>query len=201
MTNRGPKPSWQARGVVARSDAPARPVTQLMWAVRLLLEAGFPSRSTLWSMSLQDGVFNVTPQDFSRAVDVWEASVRATHDFVTDADLSIFRPMVTSALPAIKELACVRDGESQLAGFVAVVDGKVEMLFLHPDNRGQGGGKRLLEYAIREFAAVELDVNEQNPQAIGFYERMGFDVVGRSERDGTGKPYPILHMRLRRHEG
>lgn len=52
--------------------------------------------------------------------------------------------------------------------------------------------------AIHEFGAVELDVNEQNPQAIGFYARMGFDVVGRSERDGTGKPYPILHMQLRR---
>ena len=172
-----------------------------MRAVRLLIEAGIQRRSTLRSMPLQDGVYSVTSEDYDRAVDVWEASVRATHHFVTEEDLAIFRPMVTAALPAIKRLACVRDESSQVAGFVAVVDGKVEMLFLHPDNRGQGGGKRLLEYAIREFAAVELDVNEQNPQAIGFYERMGFGVMGRSELDGTGKPYPILHMRLRRIEG
>ena len=151
-------------------------------------------------MTLQDGVFKVASEDYARVVDVWEASVRATHDFVAETDIQIFRPIVTAALPAIENLACLRDQKGQLAGFVAVVDSKVEMLFLHPESRGQGGGKRLLEYAIDEYGAVSLDVNEQNPQATGFYERMGFEVVGRSEIDGTGKPYPILHMRLREGE-
>ncbi len=151
-------------------------------------------------MTLQDGVFKVAPEDFPQVVDVWEASVRATHDFVAERDLQVFRPMVAAALPAIEQLACLRDQTGWLMGFIAVVEGKVEMLFLHPNSRGQGGGKRLLEYALHEFGAVELDVNEQNPQALGFYQRMGFEVVGRSELDGTGKPYPILHMRLRRGE-
>lgn len=148
-------------------------------------------------MTLQHGVFNVTPEDFPRAVEVWEASVRATHDFVKEEDLLIFRPMVTAALPTIENLACVRDGTGELAGFVAVCAGKVEMLFLYPDSRGQGGGKRLMEHAIREFGASVLDVNEQNAQAIGFYQRLGFRVTGRSDYDGTGKPYPILHMARR----
>ena len=34
----------------------------------------------------------------------------------------------------------------------------------------------------------------RNEQALGFYLKYGFSVVSRSERDGTGKPYPILHM-------
>jgi putative acetyltransferase len=54
----------------------------------------------------------------------------------------------------------------------------------------------LLHHAIAAFGATELDVNEQNEQAVGFYRRMGFEVVGRSALDGTGKPYPLLHMRL-----
>ena len=41
-----------------------------------------------------------------------------------------------------------------------------------------------------------LDVNEQNEQALGFYLHMGLEVVGRSERDDFGKPYPLLHMRV-----
>ncbi len=60
-----------------------------------------PSWSTLQAMVLRDGVFQVPPEDYATAVDVWEASVRATHDFVTDEDLLVFRPMVTAALPAI----------------------------------------------------------------------------------------------------
>jgi putative acetyltransferase len=147
-------------------------------------------------MQLQPGVFPIHPDDFARTVEVWEASVRATHHFVSEADIEFFRPIVRDALPQIRELACIRDDRGQVAGFVAVADHKVEMLFLHPAARGQGAGRRLLSYAIAAFGATELDVNEQNEQAVGFYLSMGFEVVGRSELDGTGKPYSLLHMRL-----
>jgi putative acetyltransferase len=147
-------------------------------------------------MQLQAGVSPVYPPDYPRLVAVWRASVRATHHFVSEADLRVFEPLVRAALPKIAQLACVRDGQGWAAGFIAVVDRKVEMLFIHPGARGQGAGRRLLEYAISKFDAVELDVNEQNAQAIGFYLHLGFVVVGRSALDGTGKPYPLLHMRL-----
>lgn len=42
--------------------------------------------------------------------------------------------------------------------------------------------------------ATSVDVNEQNPQAIGFYEHHGFRTVSRTTHDPSGKPYPILHM-------
>ena len=32
--------------------------------------------------------------------------------------------------------------------------------------------------------------------AVGFYEHYGFEVFDRSETDGMGDPFPILHMRL-----
>jgi putative acetyltransferase len=41
-------------------------------------------------------------------------------------------------------------------------------------------------------------VNEQNPQGVAFYRHMGFGQVGRSELDGQGNPFPLLHMRLNR---
>ena len=37
-------------------------------------------------------------------------------------------------------------------------------------------------------------MNEQNAQAVGFYEHMGYKVVSRDELDTEGKPYPILHL-------
>ena len=73
-------------------------------------------------------------------------------------------------------------------------DGNVEMLFLDPDYRGRGGGSLLLRHAFTSFAATSVDVNEQNPQALGFYQHHGFRVVSRSTHDSTGKPYPILHL-------
>ncbi len=71
------------------------------------------------------------------------------------------------------------------------------MLFLAPEARGQGLGRQLLEYGIQTFGVPQLGVNEQNPQARGFYEHMGFAVCGRTETDGMGNPFPILRMERR----
>ncbi len=149
-------------------------------------------------MQLQVGVFRVHPEDFARVVDVWEASVRATHHFVTEANIQFFKPLVRNELPQMAELACVRDNDGQVAGFIGVAGEKVEMLFIHPTWRGQGIGRQLLTYAVTTLGATMVDVNEQNAQAVGFYRRMGFEVSGRSALDSTGKPFPLLHMRLHR---
>jgi putative acetyltransferase len=149
-------------------------------------------------MPLQEGVYPIGPTEFPRVVDVWEASVRATHHFVAEADIAIFRPLVEAALPHVPALLGVRGEDGLVAGFIGVKTDEVEMLFIHPAWRGQGAGKRLLRYAVTEWGATRLDVNEQNEQAVGFYHAMGFEVAGRSELDGMGKPYPLLHMRLAR---
>ena len=53
-----------------------------------------------------------------------------------------------------------------------------------------------MEYGIAEYDVKELVVNEQNPQAKGFYEHMGFRVRERSELDEQGNPYPVLFMEI-----
>ena len=45
---------------------------------------------------------------------------------------------------------------------------------------------------IEHYDVQTLAVNEQNPQAHGFYEHMGFK---RTELDEQGQPYPLLYMR------
>jgi putative acetyltransferase len=144
---------------------------------------------------LQDGISPTQPEDFDRVVEVWEASVRATHDFVSEPDIQTFKPLVRAGLPQVETLACMRDADGQVVGFIGVENGEIQSLFIHPDWRGKGIGRKLLTWAVETRGATTLDVNEQNEQAIGFYRRMGFEVVGRSPVDGMGKPYPLLHMR------
>jgi putative acetyltransferase len=148
------------------------------------------------AMRIQPGVHPVVPADVPRLVEVWEASVRATHHFLSEADIQFFKPAVRDELVGALELACVRDGHGRLVGFVGVAHGKVEALFIHPALRGLGVGRTLLEHAVRTLGATRVDVNEQNEQAVGFYRRMGFETEGRSPVDGLGKPFPLLHMRL-----
>lgn len=149
-------------------------------------------------MHTQAGIGPVEAEDIPRAVEVWEESVRATHHFLTEADIQFLKPSVGDGLTrALHQLACVRDDAGQVVGFVGVAGTHVDSLFIHPAWRGKGIGRRLLTYAIETLGATELDVNEQNDQATGFYRHMGFEVVGRSAVDGMGLPFPLLHLRLR----
>lgn len=147
-------------------------------------------------MLLQEGIHPVQIADFSRVVEVWEASVRATHHFLSEADIQFFKPLVRDDLLRVAELACVRDVEGEVVGFAGVADGKIEALFIHPSWHGAGIGRRLVNHAVAALGATAVDVNEQNEQAVGFYLRMGFAVEGRADVDSLGKPFPLLHMRL-----
>jgi len=135
--------------------------------------------------------------DYEELTRVWEASVRATHQFLPDSYIELLRNLVLTRYLDAVMLICTKDRQQRITGFAGIAAGKIEMLFIDPDHRGQGLGKQLLRYAIERLNADELDVNEQNPQALGFYEKQGFEVIGRSEVDGMGQAYPLLHMRLR----
>ncbi|WP_319542269.1 GNAT family N-acetyltransferase [uncultured Pseudodesulfovibrio sp.] len=134
--------------------------------------------------------------DYHDLVEVWEASVRATHGFLSEEDIQFFKPLILNDYFSAVELYYIKDSRGTIHGFVGVAEQKVEMLFLDPRSRGTGLGKFLLNFAIAELGANTVDVNEQNPSAVGFYEHMGFKVVGRSSVDGLGKPFPLLHMEL-----
>lgn len=141
-------------------------------------------------------VEHVFPDDYAEMLDVWEDSVRATHSFLSEQDIAFFKPIILEqAFPAVS-LRCIKDTKNNILGFVGVHESKVEMLFVLDDARGRGVGKKLLKYAIEQLDANKVDVNEQNPLAVGFYQHMGFNVVSRSAVDDMGKPFPILHMSL-----
>ena len=128
-------------------------------------------------------------------VELWEASVRATHLFLNDDEVKRIKGYVPQALAAVPHLVAA-DRSGRPAGFLGVDGERIEMLFLAPEARGRGLGRALLAYAVRQYGAREVTVNEQNPQAVGFYEHMGFRTYRRTDRDEEGGPYPLLYMRL-----
>ncbi|MGN0871535.1 MAG: GNAT family N-acetyltransferase [Victivallales bacterium] len=128
---------------------------------------------------------------------VWEDSVRSSHEFLSEQDIENLKPMVLSALRAVPQLFCLfREKDHGVIGFMGVDGGMLEMLFLASAWRGRGYGKKMICYAIGKLKISRVDVNEQNHQARKFYERAGFSVYARSELDGQGNPFPVLHMKL-----
>ena len=129
-----------------------------------------------------------TPELMERLLAVWESSVRATHSFLTESEILRIRDYVPQALNGVVHLVIAEENGCP-AAFMGVENGQLEMLFAAAEHRGQGYGKALLQYGMERYGVKSLTVNEQNPQAVGFYAHMGFQTVRRS-----GTAYPILYM-------
>ena len=142
----------------------------------------------------------VTPVDrtvslVEELVKLWEASVRATHHFLTEKDILHLTPFVEEAVRGIETLLVMYLGNRPV-GFLGLLDLKIEMLFVAPDYFGNGLGRQLVEMAIEKYHVHYVDVNEQNPRAEGFYRHIGFRTFARTEMDEQGNPFPILKMKL-----
>ena len=127
---------------------------------------------------------------------VWEASVRATHDFLKAEDIDFYKAIVETIDFNQFEVRLAMSEHNDVLGFLGVAANKLGMLFLQPDYRGKGIGKALTRLAIDELNVTEVDVNEGNTNAVGIYKYFGFEQYDRSPLDSSGKPYPILMMRL-----
>lgn len=126
---------------------------------------------------------------------IWEDSVRATHLFLSGAEVLKIREYVPQAIGSVEHLVIAERDDGKPIGFLGTEKGRLEMLFLASAERGKGTGKQLLEYGIQNYGIREVTVNEQNPQAVGFYEHMGFGTYKRTDLDEEGSPYPLLYMR------
>jgi putative acetyltransferase len=135
------------------------------------------------------------PEEGPRAVEIWAAAVDATHDFLTAQDRAAIGREVADFLPGAPLWLAV-DADDRAIGFLLMNDSHMEALFIDPGHRGSGVGRALVDHAAALHGAITTDVNEQNGQAVGFYRRLGFVETGRSDRDGQGRPYPLVHLRL-----
>ena len=138
-------------------------------------------------------VETTTSADYLELIAVWESSIRANHSFLSEEDIAFLKPLILEQYLDAVDLRIVKD---EFDNFIGVAEQNVEMLFVSAEHRHKGIGALLLKNAIKNQAAKKVDVNEQNPDAVGFYKALGFNVIARSPLDGQGKPFPLLHMQL-----
>ncbi|WP_303635894.1 MULTISPECIES: acetyltransferase [Stenotrophomonas] len=127
-------------------------------------------------------------------VDLWRRAVDATHHFLSAEDRQAIDAEVAGFLPQAALTVAV-DADDRPLGFMLVEGTHMEALFIDPEVRGTGIGRQLLQHALATHPQLSTDVNAQNTQAVGFYQRMGFMETGRSAVDAQGRPYPLIHLR------
>jgi putative acetyltransferase len=128
---------------------------------------------------------------------LWERSVRPTHTFLAEHDIQTLRPQVEQAFAndALDWWVICNESDKPV-GFLGYTPGVVEGLFIDPAYHRRGLGARLLAHAQQLAGGpLRVEVNEGNPGAVQFYEKHGFQEVGRSPTDAEGRPFPLIHMR------
>jgi len=137
----------------------------------------------------------ITPSLAEQLIVVWEKSVKATHLFLSENEVEEIKRYIPQALNGIAHLIIAEDKDSRPAAFMGIEEQKLEMLFIAPEERGKGLGRKLIQYGMENYSVNKLAVNEQNPLAKGFYEHIGFQVYKLTDHDEQGNPYPLLYMK------
>ncbi len=129
-------------------------------------------------------------------LEIWEDSVLATHTFLSENEMEEIKKYVPKAIKNVEVLTIAVGDDRKPVAFMGTGNRRLEMLFLSPSVRGKGLGKQLVEYGIKNHGIYIVAVNEENLQAVGFYEHIGFKTCKRSALDKQGNPHPLLYMKL-----
>ena len=128
---------------------------------------------------------------------IWFKAVKATHSFLSDEDFDEISHIVKNDFLPNVEADVYVDGKDMPLGFMTMTGSEIDALFIDPDFHNIGIGKAFVKKAMDAYDEITVDVNEQNVSAHNFYKYVGFIDTGRSEKDSSGKPYPIVHMKYR----
>ncbi|WP_392563583.1 acetyltransferase [Orbus wheelerorum] len=142
---------------------------------------------------MQNKLRKAVPSDKPMLLALWQRSVQATHHFLTKQDIEKLHQSLSDEWLDQVELWLLTNN-NQIVGFIGLDDNHVEMLFIDDKQQGNGYGQQLINFVKQKYQQIYLDVNEQNPNALAFYQKQGFKITGRSDVDGQGNHFPLLHL-------
>ena len=105
-------------------------------------------------------------------LDIWERSVRVTHLFLSDGEIESIKEYVPQALMGVENLTVAENEDGRPVAFMGTESGTLEMLFIAPEERGKGLGKRLLRHGIAH---------------LGLYNKSW----GKEQKSGQSKPNQV----------
>ena len=86
--------------------------------------------------------------------------------------------------------------DSEIVGFIGLLDHHIGGLFVTPDKHKSGIGQQLVQHALSLKGTLELEVYALNNNADGFYRHIGFKEISRRPTDDNGLPFELIKLRI-----
>ncbi|EAI4441576.1 GNAT family N-acetyltransferase [Campylobacter lari] len=113
-----------------------------------------------------------------KLIDIWEDSVKHSHDFLSDFDREKIKNdlLNSQVFFSLNYLICYN--KDKMIGFLAFVDDKIEMLFLSSKYFNKGIDTTLISKAINDYHLKYVEVNKDNYKAYKFLSEKWFFTRG-----------------------
>ena len=129
--------------------------------------------------------------DLVPLADLWVASWR---EAMPDIDFDARWAWISAVLADPAHAVLVVEIEGAPQGFAVVDGGLLQQLVVSPDAKGRGiAGCLLAIVKAQAREGLALEVNQDNPRAVRFYQREGFRMTGAGCNTGSG--LATWHMR------
>lgn len=111
--------------------------------------------------------------EMNRLIEIWYHGSLIAHDFI---DKDYWKAQQTEMKEKYLPMSetYVINNESEVVGFISMVDNYLAALFIDVKHQGEGYGKRLLNFIKERRQSLQLKVYKKNEKAIDFYLRNGF---------------------------
>ncbi len=131
--------------------------------------------------------------DLDAVLSAWENASQIAHPFLSAAFLAEERRNIPSVyLPQAETWVIEQAGE--VIGFISLLGNEVGALFVQPAFHGIGAGKALMDKAQERHGNLEVEVFAKNMIGRRFYEKYGFEFMGKKMHEETG--YYLLRLKF-----
>ena len=104
-----------------------------------------------------------TQQLIRQLLNVWESSVRATHDFLSEEEIIKIREYVPMAIENVEYLIIAEKEFGEPVAFMGIDSNRLEMLFLSPEVRGiMPLARQMSQWVV----FVSMDFNRLNCSSV-----------------------------------
>ena len=124
--------------------------------------------------------------DADDVVSIWRQATSVAHPFLP-------HDFVESEAEALRNTylkfakTWVFEADKELVGFIAMVENEVVGLFLRPAFHRQGIGRKMVDFAFKDFGPLRVEVFEKNDIGRRFYRAYGFAGSDRYIHEATGE--------------
>ena len=124
-------------------------------------------------------------KDIDDIMRLWLETNKQAHDFIESSYWDSNFTSVKEMLP--QSTIYVYECDSQIQGFIGLIDDYIAGIFISKDNQSRGIGKKLLNYTKEKCDKLTLQVYQKNARAVQFYLREGFGISKEQMDEESGE--------------